>query len=258
MTPVKACVRQSRSEDGGLLRVHVDAGKGNVWTGEVMAALAGALAEHAGAADVRMVLITAEGPHFSYGASVAEHRREQVAEMLSTFHNLLRALALHPVPVAAFVRGRCLGGAFEGVLACHLVFVAPDARFAVPEIKLGVFPPAFATLGPLRLPGAWAERLMLTGDELTADDAVRVGLAVPADAEDAVVAWYRERLAPLSAASLRHAVAASREASGVAAAVGEALARAEARYLGDLLPSHDAGEGVAAFLDRRPPRWEHR
>ncbi len=86
----------------------------------------------------------------------------------------MRELAAYPVPVAALVEGRCLGGAFELALCCHLVFATPIARAsAAPRSSSASFPPVLAAIGALRLPGALAERLLLTGEELDVDGGAR-------------------------------------------------------------------------------------
>src|SRR5690606_27870407 len=129
---------------------------------------------------------------------------------LRAFHACIRAVARHPIPVAAIVQGQCLGGAFELVISCHFVFCAPTAKLGCPEVKLGVFPPVLAALGPLLLGHATSERLMLTGAVLDAEEARHVGLSprTIARRED-VLAWYRESLAPLSAYAIRQATRAS-------------------------------------------------
>ena len=123
-------------EDGTLLRLVLDRPKGNVLSLEMMKALSEALAAQSKNPHLRMVLIRGAGNHFSFGASVEEHRKEQAASMLAGFHAMIRQVAAYPVPIAALVEGSCLGGAFELILACHFVFAAPSANFGCPEIKL--------------------------------------------------------------------------------------------------------------------------
>ncbi len=248
-------------EHGTVLRIVMDKPKGNVLSRAMMSELAATLAAHRDLPHLRLVILRGAGGHFSFGAAVEEHVPELAAAMLAEFHAFIRALAAYPVPVAALVEGRCLGGAFETVLACHLVFAASNARFGCPEIKLGVFPPVLAAAGALRLGGALAERLLVTGDELDAAAAARAGLVARVledgtDPEAAVLEWYRERLAPLSAFSLRAATRAAREGSGLLAALGAPLDAAERLYLERLVPSYDGNEGVAAFLARRAPVWK--
>ncbi|MBI4574794.1 MAG: enoyl-CoA hydratase/isomerase family protein [Planctomycetes bacterium] len=258
-----ALVRVTHQEDGRLLHLVLDRPRGNVLTMDLLGELGEALRAHRDEAHLKLVAIQGAGGHFSFGASVEEHRPEPAPRMLAAFHGLLREVAAYPVPVAALVEGRCLGGGFELVLCCHLVFATRTATFGCPEVRLGVFPPVLAALGPARLGGAVSERLLLTGAELPAEEAQRLGLVAAifppeGDAAEALRGWFRERLAPLSAFSLRVATRAAREGSGLLGLLGAPLDAMERRYLRDLLPSHDGNEGVRAFLERREPAWQDR
>lgn len=245
---------------GGMLRIVLDHPKGNVLSMAMMRRIERALAAHESDASLKLVTLRGAGPHFSFGASVPEHKRESAREMLATFHRLVRAVAHYPVPIAALVGGRCLGGAFELVLCCHYVFASSSAVFGCPEIKLGVIPPVLAVVGHHRLGAPLAERLVTTGAELHATAAEERGLAsiVPdgVDLDAWIDGWYEATLEPLSAFSLREATHAARHGSGMLASLDAPLDAAERRYVERLLPSHDANEGIAAFLDKRAPRWE--
>src|SRR6185503_8308761 len=92
--------------------------------------------------ELRAIVLEAEGPHFSFGASVEEHLPEQIRGALARLGALLRRVASAPAPVIAAVRGQCLGGGLELVLACDLVVAESSAQLGTPEIRLGVFPPA--------------------------------------------------------------------------------------------------------------------
>lgn len=249
-------------EGGAVLQLTFEGEKGNILTGAVMEKLDQALARHASSAPLKLVLVQGAGKHFSFGASVEEHQRDQAAKMLATFHALLRRLARYPVPVAAVVKGRCLGGAFEVALGCNFVFAEPKAVFACPEIKLGVFPPVLAALGPDRLGTPWTERLVLTGADLPAATAHSLGFVTELAEEgkeplEQALAFYRRELAPLSAYSLRQALEAVRMGAKTAEKIGAALTDIERHYLQTLLPSHDGNEGITAFLAKRPPQWKH-
>lgn len=252
-------LRADLLEEGTVLRLVLDRPKGNVLDQAMMAGLAGALERFREERHLRMVMLRGAGGHFSFGASVEEHQRETVRVMLADFHGLVRSLATYPVPVAALVQGRCLGGAFEVALCAHLVFATPDAVFGCPEIKLGVFPPVLAVAGPARLGAALSERMVLTGATIGAEEARRCGLVAEIldgdDPEAALLDWYRQHLRPLSAWSLRQAVLASRTQSPLTAALGDPLSAAERRYLEQVVPSHDGNEGLEAFLGKRKPVW---
>lgn len=249
-------------EDGAVLKLVLDSPKGNVLDSAMMSELLAALDEHRDNPDVKMVLLSAAGKHFSFGASVEEHQADQAAAMLSSFHELCRKLVRYPVPICAAVTGRCLGGAFEVVLCCHFVFATENAVFGCPEIKLGVFPPVLAVLGHMRLGGAMADRLLLTGGDLHSSTARDIGFLTAqnpddGDLEATVLQWYQKHLQPLSAFSIRQATTAIRSGSGMADAVGEPLEQAEKHYLTMLIPSHDGNEGIQAFLERRKPVWKN-
>lgn len=262
MTATPETLRADRIENGTLLEIVLDRPKGNVLTSRMMSELSAVLAEHRDHAELRLVVLRGAGGHFSFGASIEEHRKDQAPALLQGFHRLVRQLAAYPVPVAALVEGQCLGGGFELVLPCHFLFATPEARFGCPEIKLGVFPPVLAAIGPQRLGGLVAERMLLTGTSIDASEAWRLGLLTrvfeDGDPRDGLLAWYRETLAPLSAFALRQGTRALREAAGWTAELDRALEATEKQYLDEVLPSHDGNEGIEAFLARRQPEWRDR
>jgi cyclohexa-1,5-dienecarbonyl-CoA hydratase len=238
----------------------LDRPKGNVLTLEMMNALSEALAAHSGNPHLRMVFIRGAGNHFSFGASVEEHRKEQAPSMLAGFHAMIRQVAAYPVPIAALVEGSCLGGAFELILACHFVFAAPSATLGCPEIKLGVFPPVLAAIGAQRLGGPLTEKLLLTGTTIDAAAAEKSGLVSAVFAggnpEEELIEWYRKNLRPLSAFAIRQGNRVTRIGSGVVAALESPLAKIEQQYVNEVLASNDGNEGIAAFIERRKPVWK--
>jgi enoyl-CoA hydratase/carnithine racemase len=125
--------------EGRLLRLSLNRPKANIIDAAMIAALDGALAQHLSNPGLAAVLLDAEGPHFSFGASVEEHLPSQCAAMLRSLHGLILRMVSSPVPVLVAVHGQCLGGGLELALAGHLLFVAPDAALGQPEMKLGVF-----------------------------------------------------------------------------------------------------------------------
>lgn len=243
--------------DGALLCLTLARPKANLIDAAMIAALAEALAQHRGRRGLRGVLIDAEGPHFSFGASVEEHLPGRCAQMLASLHALLLAMLDYPVPIASVVRGQCLGGGLELALAGGPIFAARDAQFAQPEMKLGVFAPAASVLLPWRVNQPVAEDLLLSGRSIGADEAHAIGLVqhVGDDPAQAALACFDTGIAGKSASSLALAIAAAR-----AARVREArarLAELERLYLEQLMRTHDANEGLAAFLAKRQPHWEH-
>jgi cyclohexa-1,5-dienecarbonyl-CoA hydratase len=256
MTP-GAPVHVERHADGALWHVVMGTSKGNVLDATLTAALTGVFREAAGAPGTKAVVLEGQGGHFSFGASVEEHLPERVAGMLSAFHGLFRTIAAGGLPVLAAVRGACLGGGLELASFCQRVFAAPGARLGQPEILLGVFAPVASLILAERVGRAHAEDLCLTGRTLGAEEALRMGLvdALAEEPAEAAMAWAREHLLPLSAASLRHAVRAVR--LGLNARLASDLAQLESLYLGELMRCADALEGLHAFLEKRKPQWRN-
>lgn len=247
-------------EGGTVVLLTLNRPKGNILSMEMMAALRAALHNAAANTHLKLAIMRGAGGQFCYGASVEEHRKEQAPAMLTAFHALLQDVVEFPVPVAAMVEGRCLGGGFELALAGHFMFATADAQFGCPEIRLGVFPPALAALGPCRLGAALAEELTITGatvgvERLAQSGAITARLRPGAEALEDVMAFYGERLAGLSAFSLRQATRAARLGAGLPQAM-QRLSELEALYQKELLTSHDGNEGIAAFVEKRPPLWE--
>ena len=142
---------------GQLLELRLARPKANIIDATMIHALDSALAEHAGKDSLKAVLLSAEGPHFSFGASVEEHLPDQCAAMLKSFHQLILRMVDSPVPILVAVHGQCLGGGLEVAAAAHLIFAGSDVNMGQPEIKLGVFAPAASCLLPMRIGQARAE-----------------------------------------------------------------------------------------------------
>lgn len=246
-----------REKDGRLLRLRLNRAKANIIDAEMIAALEAAFSHVIANPDVHAVLLDHEGPHFSFGASVEEHLPDQCVQMLKALHNLIKKMLVCPAPILVAVGGQCLGGGLEVALAGNLMFVSPEASLGQPEIKLAVFAPAASCLLP-RLAGQQAaEDMLLSGRSISGTEAVRLGIALKADADPgaAALAYFEEHLAGLSASSLRYALIAARQR--FAEEVSADLDRVEALYLNGLMYSDDAVEGLTAFMEKRTPRWSH-
>lgn len=243
------------THDGQVLDIQLNAPKANILDAAMMAELRSVLAAERAPSRRKAIVLAGSGAHFCFGASVAEHQADQVGAMLPQFHALIDDLLSHPVPVLARVSGFCLGGGFELALACSLLFADDSARFGVPEIQLGVFPPVAAVLLPALGAAALGSRLVLSGETVDATTLVASGLLAGRgeSAEATVSAWIEHHLLPRSASSLRLAQRAARAA--VLAHFRAHIGAAERLYLDELMATHDANEGIAAFIGKRPPAW---
>jgi cyclohexa-1,5-dienecarbonyl-CoA hydratase len=242
-------------EGGRVARVVLGAGRGNILDTAALHELREALEGLRRHRSLCAAILDHEGPHFSFGASVAEHEQPHVAAMLAAFRGLAREVLELPLPLVAAVRGACLGGGLELVSLCDRVFAERGARFAQPEISLGVFAPLGTLLLPRIVGPRAAADILLTGRSLGASEALETGLVdwVGDDPSAAALEWTREHLCTKSAAALRQATRALRGAQSAGWIAG--LRALEAQYLEELVPTDDAREGIRAFLEKRPPRW---
>ncbi len=245
-------------EPAGLrARLVIDNPKGNVLTASVVGMVRAKLAMLAELHSLRFLTVEAAGSDFSFGASIQEHAPGQVERMLPDMHRMIHDLLAVPVPTAAVVQGRCLGGGFELALACDFIFAADDAMIGVPEVALAAFPPAAAALLPARVGYARSTKAILTGEARPAEEWRDAGLIVLVEPEaelgGAVDRWFEQHLAGRSASGLRHAVVAAR--LGLRKHVAQVLPDLERLYLNELMRTADVAEAVSAFLAKRQPTW---
>ncbi len=250
-------VRLEPSEGGAVWRLILSTPKANVLDEKKIGALTLALQHARDDQGLKAVVVEGEGPHFSFGASVEEHLPDRCEAMIHAFHGMFRAALDAAVPMVAAVRGQCLGGALELASFCHRVYAAPDTKLGQPEIALGVIAPIASLLLTDRVGRGAAEDLCISGRVIGADEALRVGLvdAVVDDPGAAALEYVRTHLLPRSASSLRHAVRAVR--MELTARVLRDLPSLEALYLDELMNTHDAVEGLTAFLEKRKPEWKN-
>jgi enoyl-CoA hydratase/carnithine racemase len=210
---------------------------------------------------VRVIVLGSTNPdYFSAGADLESFRDMDAVGMqkwVDVCHHLADALRSGPKPVLACIRGVAVGGGLEMALHADRRFVAHDARLGQPEINIAFVPPVAGTQALVRLIGRSAAfRMLSTGMLVDADAALNMGLVdeahEPEELEPAVQAFGEVLAAkPANAlASIRRCLADGGDASwkeGLAVEAREAVA----------LAGHpNFGEGIAAFLARRPPVWK--
>lgn len=251
-SPLKSWLEKSEQ----VLRLQLARPKANIIDGAMIDALGDALQEHAKSPRLLAVVLDAEGPNFSFGASVEEHLPGQCAGMLQKIHTLILQMIEYPVPIIAAVRGQCLGGGLEVVCAANLIIAASDAKLGQPEISLAVFAPAASCLLPERIGQSQAEKMLLSGRSVDADKALQIGLIDEVNDEPikAALAWIDSNLIAKSASSLRIAVTAVRH--DYVARIKEKLQTVETLYLKELMNTEDAVEGLNAFLEKRKALWQ--
>ena len=246
--------------DARIARITLAAPKANVLDRSMITDLESIFEQLENNRDIRAIVLEGEGAHFSFGASVEEHLPEQIEAALARLGSLLRKVAAAPAPTIAAIRGLCLGGGLELALACDLIVAEETAELGLPEIKLGVFPPAASALLPVRIGTAGAASLILTGKSWNGRQAYERGLVALAPAqgtlEEALTAYLEENFLGRSAAALHYAARAVRRS--VVHALYEDLPKLDRLYLNELMNESDPVEGIRAFMERREPKWGRR
>lgn len=256
---MSAMVNTRSGRDGAWQRIVLDAPRGNLLSLDLVRQLGQAIHALESRPGIKWLTIEGAGGEFSYGARIQEHTPELMPKVLPEIHRVFKRLLAFPAPTAALVEGRCLGGGFELALACDDIIATDTAVFGLPEIHVAAFPPAAAALLPLRVGASRATRAIVTGQTQDARYWHDAGLVSVVGSQvnliDAAATWFDNHLAPQSAVALSHAAAAARlTLRGPAEA---ALDAAERDYLGGLLKTSDAVEGVNAWLEKRPPKWKN-
>ncbi len=216
-----------------------------------------ALESLTGGNDLKALVFKADGKAFSAGVDVSEHTAELVDKMINTFHMMFRLLDGMQCPTIAFVQGAALGGGCELACYCDMVVAAEGVRFGQPEIKVGVFPPVAAAVFPCHVHLKQVYELLLTGDVIKAEQAMEIGLVnrvLPRENFAADCEAWLARLTTNSAAILRLTKKAIR--AGLNKPFKDALSVAEQIYLREMMSTRDAHEGLAAFMEKRAPKWE--
>lgn len=246
--------------EGPVLRLHLDREpRRNALSAEMLRGMLAALHDPGGA---RVVLVTSAGRVFCSGADLVQMAPGTTGLEVHEGRGLLREVVLAmracPVPVVASVQGLCLAGGVALVLGCDLVLASEDAAFGLPEVDLGLWPFMVGALLGRHTSPKRAMELMLSGRRVPAAEALAMGLLSRVVAPQTLADTTQELVAGLAAkppVAVRLGKAAFTAAMESSLAAGLAAMQAQLSLLNS---TEDAGEGVAAFLARRPPVWTGR
>jgi cyclohexa-1,5-dienecarbonyl-CoA hydratase len=196
---------------------------------------------------------------FSAGVDIRDHTTEKVPEMLDVVHGVIRKLLALPQVTIAAVRGVCLGGGCEIASSCDLIVASEESSFGTPEIFVGCYPPVALARFSSLIGYHRAAEMILTGRRFSAREAQAMGLINrvfgAAEFDNGLKALLDELLGK-SGAVLRLTLKGLRQLS--LQDFNQALKRSEEIYCRELLQTQDVAEGVAAFLEKRQPKWQHR
>ena len=213
--------------------------------------------------NVKVLILTGAGTFFVVGADIKEISElssaaagQQAASLGQMVFSKLEQL---PIPTIAAINGHCLGGGNEMVMACTIRIANERARIGQPEINLGIMPGFGGTQRLARLVGkSKALELNLTGDMINGKAAEAMGLVNKAVPEEEVLKQAKglaKKITSKSRPAIERILRVTRE--GLATSLEEGL-KLEAKFFGELCEMHDMKEGLTAFLEKRPPKFEDR
>jgi cyclohexa-1,5-dienecarbonyl-CoA hydratase len=231
----------------------------NVLTKDMMEEIARAIEGLHERREVRALVIQAskECTAFSAGVAVEDSRPDKAFQTLEAFQAVFTAMLDISKPVVTVVNGPAIGGGCELAALGDMIVATPKARFAQPEIRLGVYPPLAAVILPHAIGQKRALEMILTGEPLSATDATRLGLVnrlVPEEKLDEEVAKVLAKITEQSAPVLEMAKKVLYETIGLP--LGAALRKSADIYLNQLMDLSDAQEGLRAAVEKRKPVWK--
>ncbi len=244
---------------GGVVRVTLNRPeRRNALSEALLTELSATLASIAADKTARVVVLAAAGTVFSSGHDLSEmpgRAEDEYHTLFARCSQVMQQLRTLPQPVIARVQGLATAAGCQLVAACDMAVAASDARFATPGVKIGLF--CTTPMVPLvrSIPAKVAMEMLLTGQPLSAERALVVGLVnrvVPADQLDAVISEWTTAIVASSPLTIRIGKQAFYDQ--IALEEPEAYRRA-VDVMTDNACRQDAQEGIGAFLQKRPPQW---
>ncbi|HLK03883.1 MAG TPA: enoyl-CoA hydratase/isomerase family protein [Candidatus Acidoferrum sp.] len=209
--------------------------------------------------EIKLIVLDSACKVFCGGIEVGEYTSQRVFQMLDAFHSAFAGILETAKPVVCVVNGPAIGGGAELAAFGDMVIATPKARFAQPEISIGVFPPLASTILPYLVGPKKALELVLTGEPVTAERALEMGLVnrlVPeADLEKAVndlVGRITGHSGPVLTMAKKAIL------SGMGLSLKDGLKQSMNIFLNELYRLEDSQEGLHALVEKRKPNWKNR
>ena len=231
----------------------------NVLTVPMMTEIAEAIESLSSRNDVKAILLSSSQKMFSAGISLEDSKAERVFQTLDAFNRVFAAIREISKPLIVVVNGPAVGAGSELVAFGDMVIATPSAKFAQPEVKLGVFPPFAAVMLPQMIGPKKTYELILTGEALTAEEAHRLGFVnkvVPEAQLQATVDNIVAKIGEFSGPVLEVTKKVISSSQGIP--LEEAMKKSQDIYLNQLQALEDVQEGIRAVLEKRKPVWKNK
>jgi cyclohexa-1,5-dienecarbonyl-CoA hydratase len=231
----------------------------NVLTVPLMSELASAIESLDNRHDIKCILLDSSQKTFSAGISLEDSRPDRIFQTLEAFNRVFHAIGEISKPLVVVVNGPAIGAGSELAAFGDLIIATPNARFAQPEVRMGVFPPFAAIMLPAIIGWKKAYELLLTGQPLTAEDAQSLGFVnkvVPEAELSKTVNEILARIGEFSGPVLEMTKRVISSSMGLP--VAEAMKRSQDIYLNQLYSLEDVQEGLRAVVEKRKPVWKNK
>jgi len=245
--------------EGDVARLTLNRPEHNLLNERMLAELAAGINTLGERSDIKLLVLDSAAKTFCGGIELGEYTQRRVFQLLDAFHGAFSAMMDTSKPLLVIVNGPAFGGGAELAALGDLVIATPKARFAQPEIKLGVFPPLAAAILPYILGPKQALELVLTGETMSAERARELGLVnwlVPEEDLQAKVTEVISRVSAQSAPVLTMAKKAILGSLGLP--LRDGVRNSMKVFLNELADLEDSQEGLRALVEKRAPKWKNR
>ncbi|MGH9714501.1 MAG: enoyl-CoA hydratase/isomerase family protein [Candidatus Acidiferrales bacterium] len=245
--------------DGEVVRLTLDRPDHNLLNERMLAEIAAGINSVGEQAGVKLIILDSAAKAFCGGIEVGEYTQRRVFQLLDAFHVAFSAMLDTSKPLLVVVNGPAFGGGAELAALGDLVIATPKARFAQPEIKLGIFPPLAAAILPYILGPKLALEQVLTGETMTAERAHELGMVNWVVPESELKKKVDEVTAKVTAQSGPVLTMAKKAIIGsMGLPLREGVRNSMKVFLNELADLEDSQEGLRALVEKRAPKWKNR
>lgn len=245
--------------DGEVARLTLDRPDHNLLNERMLTEIAAGINTLGERSTIKLIILDSAGKAFCGGIELGEYTQRRVFQLLDSFHAAFSAMLDTSKPVLVVVNGAAFGGGAELAALGDLVIATPKARFAQPEIRLGVFPPLAAAILPYILGPKQALELVLTGEAMPAERARELGLVNWLVSEEELPQKVTEVGARVTAQSGPVLTMAKKAILGsLGLPLRDGVRNSMKVFLNELADLEDSQEGLRALVEKRPPKWKNR
>jgi cyclohexa-1,5-dienecarbonyl-CoA hydratase len=245
--------------DGGVAKITLNRPDHNLLNEVMLREISDAITTAGERDDVKLLVLDSACKVFCGGIDIGEYTSQRVFQMLDAFHAAFAGMLDVGKPVLCVINGPAIGGGAELAAFGDLVVATPKARFAQPEITIGVFPPLASTILPFLVGPKTALELVLTGEAVTAERALELGLInrlVPEAQLEQTVNDLVSRITVHSGPVLTMAKKAI--LGGMGLSLRDGMKNSMSIFLNELYKLEDSQEGLRALVEKRKPNWKNK